>query len=246
MTKLNQIIAIEKGVKSRSYAAITEINKNLKPELFNGFSKTYQDKDEDGEKLPSESKRVQFTVPEVLRSVARLSTDLFDVTAKKDWTNCSAKAPVVVDGVEIIPAAPVSYLLFLEKQITDLNTLVSNLPILDEGENWAIDANSGLYKAAPTQTHRTKKVVKVLTLVQPTPEHPGQAQPYNEDVITGFWTNIKASGAMPKPEKQKLLDRIEVLLRAVKSAREAANMYDVVATPNVGEAVFGFLYPEEK
>lgn len=246
MTKLNQVIAIEKGVKSRSYSAITEINKNLKPEFFNGFTKTYQDKDEDGEKLPAESKRVQFTVPDVLRSVARSTSELMDVTAKKDWSNCTAKAPVMVDGVEIIPAAPVSYLLFLEKQLADMNTLAGNLPILDEGENWAKDANSGLFKANPTQTHRTKKVVKVLTLVQPTPEHPGQAQPYNEDIITGFWTNVKSSGAMPKPDKQRLLDRIEVLLRAVKEARESANMQDVVPTPNVGESIFNFLYEEAK
>lgn len=58
--KLNQIIAIEKGVKAQTYSALTEIHKAVqKPELFNGFAKTYQKVNEEGEDLPAERKRVQ-------------------------------------------------------------------------------------------------------------------------------------------------------------------------------------------
>ncbi|HEX5084517.1 MAG TPA: hypothetical protein VFY40_20945 [Blastocatellia bacterium] len=40
MSKLNQIVAIEKGVKSRVYGEITEMRKlSQKPDLFSGFSK---------------------------------------------------------------------------------------------------------------------------------------------------------------------------------------------------------------
>ncbi len=39
MAKLNQIIAIEKGIKSKAYAHVTELHKACqKPDLFNGFS----------------------------------------------------------------------------------------------------------------------------------------------------------------------------------------------------------------
>ncbi|MDQ3812829.1 MAG: hypothetical protein M3347_02630 [Armatimonadota bacterium] len=39
--KLNQVVAIEKGVKSRVYGEVTELHKtSQKPELFNGFIKT--------------------------------------------------------------------------------------------------------------------------------------------------------------------------------------------------------------
>ena len=65
MAKLNQIIAIEKGVKARVYGELTELHKAVqKPELFNGFSKTYQKKDDDGEDLPAEKKRVQYAATE--------------------------------------------------------------------------------------------------------------------------------------------------------------------------------------
>lgn len=246
MAKLNQIIAVEKGIKSRVYGEITELNKAVqKPELFNGFAKTYQKKDEDGEDLPSEKKRVQFVATEVLRSVERLTTELMTVTARKDWTNCGASADVAVDGDVIVPRVPVSYLLFLEKQLTDLHTIISNMPVLDEAENWTKDENSGLFKTEPTQTHRTKKIAKPIVLYPATPEHPAQTQMVAEDVIAGFWSQVKQSGALPKPDKQALLARAEKMLRAVKEAREEANGRNEIPTPSVGDAIFGYILGEQ-
>ncbi len=245
MAKLNQIIAVEKGIKSRVYSEFSDLNKAVqKAELFNGFSKTYQKKDEDSEALPNENKRVQMTVPEVLRSASRLLTEIMDVTARKDYTNCEAKAPVIIEGKEIIPDAPVSYLLFLEKQINDIRTFVSNLPVLDLSETWEMDANSGLFKAEATQTYRTKKIVKPIVLYPATPEHPAQTQLMNEDVIAGYWSQTKHSGGIPAPEKEEMLERVERLSQAVKQAREAANGKDEIKAPAVGDAIFSYILAE--
>jgi hypothetical protein len=242
MSKLNQIIAIEKGIKSRVYGELTDLNKaSQKAELFSGFTKSYLKKDEDGEDLPAEKKRVQYTVPEVLRAVERVQTELIDVTARKDFTNCVAKADVVVGGKVIVQGAPVSFLLFLEKQLNDVHTLVTNLPVLDEAEAWVFDANAGMYRTEPKQTHRTKKVAKPIVLYPATPEHPAQTQMVSEDIIAGFWSQVQQSGAMPKPEKLALLTRIETLARAVKEAREAANMQDEVPVAGIGASIFGFI-----
>jgi hypothetical protein len=242
MAKLNQIIAIEKGVKAQTYSNLTAVNKAVqKPELFNGFSKTYQKRDDDGEDLPAERKRVQFTSSNVLQTAALTLGELFDLTARKDFTNCEAKASVEVDGRVLLPPAPVSYLLFLEKQLTDLRTLIGNMPVLDDAEAWTKDNEAGLYKTAEVHTHRTKKVQKPLVLYPATPEHPAQTQIITEDIIAGFWVQVKQSGAMPKPEQTQLLVRVEKLLHAVKQAREAANMTEEVSAPKVGEAVFGYL-----
>ena len=248
MAKLNQIIAIEKGVKSQSVSATDQLYKAVqKPELFNGFMKTYQAKDEDdGEKLPSEKKRVQYTVPDVLRAVERSMADLMIVTARKDWTNCVAKGDIVVGDTTICSGVPVPYLLFLEKQLTDLRTFVSHLPLLSEDETWDLDANAGLYKSEATQTHRTKKIQRPIVLYQATPEHPAQTAMVTEDVISGFWTTVKQSGAMPKPGKMELLFRVDALLRAVKEAREAANGIDEVEPPPVAESIFQFLSRERE
>lgn len=245
MGKLNQIIAIEKGVKSRVYGEISEIHKAVqKPALFSGFSKQYSKKDEDGEDLPPERQRVQFVVSEILNVVARKTSEMVAVTARKDWTNRAAKGSVQVDGEVLIHDAPVPFLLFLEKQLTDMRTLAAALPILDDVEQWSLDSNSGLFKSDPSSTHRTKKVQKPIVLYDATKEHPAQTQLITEDIIVGFWNTVKQSGAMPRPEKQALLGRIEKLLIAVKVAREAANMQEEVETPDVGGAVFGYLLQE--
>lgn len=242
-TKLNQIIAIEKGVKSRAAQVVNENYKLLqKPELFNGFDKKYQPKDEDGEKLPNENKFVQYNGQTVIQLLQKSMSELFEVTARKDWTNMVANADVVVDGKILIAAAPVTFLLFLEKNLTDIRTFISTLPTLDPAEDWTVDQNSGLYKTSPVGTHRTKKVQKPLVLFPATPEHPAQTQLVTEDIIAGFWSTVKLSGAVAKPQVASYLERLEKLLKAVKEAREEANMTIEVTSPDVGSAVFGWIF----
>lgn len=114
MPRLNQIIAVEKGVKSRSLAELTEAHHQLqKPTLLGGIARTYRPRDEEGETLPPESTRVQVRAEDILRQTAGILTELFDVTATKDWANCEAKADVVIGERVLLRAVPVSYLLFL-------------------------------------------------------------------------------------------------------------------------------------
>jgi hypothetical protein len=246
MTKLNQVIAVEKGIKSRVHAAMGDIYKSVqKPELFNGFVKTYEKKNEEGEDLPSEKKVVQLTTDQVINVATKSLTDLFDITAAKDWTNCTASGTVAIDGQELIKDVPVSYLLFLEKQLTDLRTFVGAIPVLDNSENWNLDENSGLFKTEASKTHRTKKVQKALVLYPATDKHPAQTAQVTEDEIAGFWAQVKHSGAMQKPKKEALEARIEKLLRAIKEAREAANNVDVVETPNISSTVFSYIFGDK-
>lgn len=240
MGKLNQVIAIEKGVKSQHHSTISELYKAIqKPDLFNGLSRTYEP-NEGEEQLPPERKRLQHTVDDVLRQLEASLTDLLDVTARKDWSNAKAVADVTVDGAVILSQVPVTYLLFLEKQLVDVRTFVDALPTLDEAEDWRKDPN-GLWRTDDLRTHRTRKAQKPLVLYPATPEHPAQTQLVTEDVLAGFWVTNKTSGAMPRPEKQRLFERVEKLLRAVKEAREAANNVDEAQAPLIGDKVFNYL-----
>jgi hypothetical protein len=246
VAKLNQIIAIEKGVKSQTYAAISEIHKvNQKPELFNGMARIYHPLDDQGERLPDERKRVQFIAKGLLQQVEQRSSEMMDITARKDWTNCAATADLIVDGHTIAKSAPVTYLLFLEKQLTDMQTFVANLPVLDDAEDWSYDPNSGMYRSSETKTHRTQKVQKPVVLYPATPEHPAQTQMVVQDELAGHWHQTKFSGAMPKPEKEAMLARVAKLLQAVKMAREHANGIDEVGAPDVGTAVFNYVLRNE-
>jgi hypothetical protein len=242
MTKLNQIVAIEKGVKSKSYAELTEAHHNVqKQALLSGISRTYQPKDEEGEQLPPESTRVQLKAEEILRQTTANLTRLFDVTATKDWANCTARADVTVDGRTILREVPVSYLLFLEKQLADLNTFVKKLPILDAAETWSHDPSTDTWKTEPVRTLRTKKVPRNHVKAEATEKHPAQVEVYHEDVAIGYWTTTKFSGAVPAQRVNELLERVDKLSQAVKFAREEANTFEVT-DQHVGESVFAFLF----
>lgn len=242
MAKLNQIIAIEKGVKSRVYGELTNLFKTIqKGDLFNGISRSYQKLDDEGEDLPAEKKKVQLTASDALKRTESIVSELMDVTARKDWSNNTATADLVVDGETLVSDVPVTFLLFLEKQLTDIRKFVDTLPTLDSSEDWNQDANSGLFKTPPTATHRTKKVAKPIVLYDATEHHPAQTQMVNEDVLVGHWHTVKESGALPAPRKQELIDKVEKLINAVKQAREEANSSEEVKAPNVGEAIFGYL-----
>lgn len=245
MPVLNQILAIEKGIKSQAYADATILFRLLaKSDLFNGMSKTYQSKDEDGEAIPPQSKRVQHRVDQVLADVAHTVKPWYNVTAKKDWTNCDARASVVVGDHVLIVDVPVTFLLFLEKQLTDLRTIVDSIPVLSADADWDFDANQGLYVAPEVKTHRTKKVQKAIVKYPATEHHPAQTEMITDDVIAGFWTQVDQSGAMTGPDKRVLAERVETLLQAVKQARETANAIQVAEdVPDVGRLIFDYLLP---
>ena len=244
--KLHSVIAIEKGVKSRVYGEVTSLHKeSQKAEPFGGLVRTYRKRDEDGEDFPTERKKVQLVAEDVLKRVARLQTELFDVEAEKDWGNCVAKADVIVDGRTLVAQAPPTFLLFLEKQLSDMRTFVEKLPVLDEAEEWSADPNSSLHRTAAITTHKTKKVqraiVKYDAVIKEGLALPAQTEMITEDVIVGWWDTVKHSGALPAPRKEALLERIDKLTRAVKIAREEANDTEI-ARREVGATVFGYLF----
>ncbi|GHA02395.1 hypothetical protein ACFOOM_09795 [Streptomyces echinoruber] len=241
MAKLNQIIAVEKGVKSKALQDITAAHHKVqKPALLAGISRTYRPKDEEGEQLPPESTRVQVQAEDVLREMAASLTRLFDVTATKDWANRTARADVTVDGRTVLADVPVSYLLFLEKQLADLHAFVKKLPTLDAAESWTLDPSTDWWKTDPVRTIRTKKVPRNHVKAEATDKHPAQVEVYYEDVPIGYWTTVKFSGALPARRVNELVERVEKLQQAVKFAREEANGVEVT-DQRVGDAVFGYL-----
>ncbi len=242
MPKLNQIIAVANGKKSQSQSELTRVHHALtKGELLAGISRTYRPKDEEGERLPPENKQVQFTAIQGIRDACRALTELFDVVATQDATNCLAKANVVVNGAAVLTDVPVTHLLFLEKQLVDLHTFVDKLPTLDPAERWTYDPASGVYRTEPFETTRTKKVPKNHVKYEATKEHPAQVEVFHEDVIVGTWSTTKFSGAVPVDEKRAMLDRVRKLQEAVKFAREEANDAEV-KDAKTGKAVLEFIF----
>lgn len=239
---LNKLIAIESGVKTATKRKETDLYHVLqKSALLNGISRTYQPKDDDADKLPSETTLVQVKVEKVVRELATELTRLFDVTLTKEMGNSQAKADVIVDGKTLLKQVPVTYLLFLEKQLVDINTFVSKLPVLDPASEWVYDGNNDVHATTPVQTVKTKKVPRNWVKAEATDKHPAQVEIFHEDVIVGTWTKVDFSGAVPATRKAELLARVEKLITAVKFAREEANSL-VVEDQYAGDKVFSYLF----
>ncbi len=242
MPKLNQIVAIEKGVKNQQNQVITEAYHAIqKTAQFGGISRSYRPRnEEDGDKLPSESTTVQTRADALLKATADSWTKLIDVTVTKDTANCKATANVEVDGVVVMNDVPVTSLLFMEKQLIDLHTFIKKLPVLDPSERWSRDPAQDCWATTPNETTRTKKIPRNHVKAEATKEHPAQVDVYHEDVVVGFWSTIKYSGALPANQVTTLLSRVENLQKAVKFARESAN--SVEATPvKAGDKIFNYL-----
>lgn len=242
MAQLNQILAVEGGVKSRTTKEFTKAHRDVQTvALLNGLTRDYRPKDREGDQLPSEYTQVQVSATDVLSQVAETLTRLFDVTATKDEGNTHARADVVVDGQELLTDVPATTLLFLEKQLVDVHTFVSKLPTLDPSEVWEYDQNTAAFRSAGSETTRTKKVPKNHVKAPATDKHPAQVDVFYEDVIVGYWSTVRFSGALPADRVRQLLGRVEALQDAVKKARQEANTV-AVEQVKIGERVFGYLF----
>lgn len=245
--KLCQFIAIESSVKTRVTTELTEAHKDLqKTDLFNGHSRRYEPRNEDpssplGEKLPEENKKVVARAEAIVKLTIDRLVEHYDLAATRDYGNCEAKADVEVDGRVLLPAVPVTHLLFLEKRVDDLLTFIRKLPTLDPTENWEYNPGQDLYATAPVQTARTKKIARALVLYEATKEHPAQVKEITEDVQAGTWSTIKYSSALPLARKNELLRRTEELSKAIKFAREKANATEV-EDKKVGRVLLDFIF----
>lgn len=241
MPKLHQVIALVSGKKKTAADAVTAAYHAIqKSAQFDGISRSYQPRDELGEKLPPETKHIQTRVTDLTNAARAGWTEMFDAVATQEYANTRAMGSVVVDGVTVLKDVPVTYLMFLEKQITDVITFLGKLPTLDPADEWRYDSATDAHATPPTETTRTKKVPKNHVKAEATKEHPAQVEMYHEDVIVGTWKTIKYSGAMPAKRRNELLDRARKLKEAVTTAREQANTVDAPAV-HVGKPLFDFL-----
>ncbi len=241
MQKLCHVLSIERQVKTNSGERLTGVYQQIQKEAaLNGISRTYEPISEDGEKFPPETQLVQLRLTQALKEIVDATSPLYDTVATRDLANCHARADVVVNGITVLKGVPAVTLLYLEKQLVDLHTVICKLAELPPTEDWKFDANSDCYKSEAVRTAKTKKITKPFVKYPHTEQHPAQVDVVSEDIVTGYWTTVKYSGALRREDKRKLRERIELLLAATKMARETANQAEAPPV-SVAKEVFGFL-----
>lgn len=242
MARLSQIIAIKKDAQTKAERVTATVYHQLqKPEPLTGISKTYVPRDNEGENLPSQGTRVQYTVEEGLTEITAATSRYLDVLAAQEATDQVAKADVTIDGQAFLDGVPVTLLLALERQLAEEMVQVRKLPTLSPEFEWHFDADQGVHATTPVRTVRSKKVPRNHVKAQATDKHPEQVEVFMEDVVVGDWTTRNFSGAIPMTRKKEILNRLEKLSEAVKQAREEANTTTAVDL-KVGDKIFGYLY----
>jgi len=242
--KLNQVIAIERGSKTGLENAITAAYHAVqRTNAFFGIVKTYEPREDDGEQFPPESQQVQAKAQTLIENFSEALGKLLDVEATKDWNNCKATATVTVDDTEILVDVPVTYLMWLEKQLVNVRTFITKLPTLPSDKVWHYDENVDLFTTDERISIKTKKIPRNHIKAEATDKHPAQVEVYHEDVPVGEWTTRDLSGALPQRNINEMLERVDKLRQAVITAREAANDL-TIERKEVQDSVLGYIFQQ--
>lgn len=244
MPKVHELIAVEDSLKAsaeqRARETMMIFSTDMKTAL-QGQTRHYQPLDpENADWYPDEDVKLATTVMDELGSVRDTFGAWMDVSMLKELSNCDAKVDVVVDGNVLLQDMSAPALLNMESKLLSLRKVYELIPTLNPSEVWTRDDNLGGYKSDPRISIKTKKTVKTLVKYPATKEHPAQTETYNEDVKVGEWTTTIHSGAILLSEKCAILERIDKLYRAVKSARQRAN--EITArTGTFAEKIFDYI-----
>ena len=132
----------------------------------------------------------------------------------------------------------------LESRLKKIREMYFTIPTLSPGIEWVPDESmgDGVFKVAhPEVRHRTEKTVQHKIIVAATKEHPAQVEKWNENVPVGNFITTRWYSMLSPAEKSRLISRIDILLQAVKKARQRANSVDVVKM-NIGETIKNFIH----
>jgi hypothetical protein len=243
MGKLHELLAVEPDLKGAAEKIVGEtINTFTKKQHhFTERFKSYQPKDEDGDTFAAEKQEMVTTVPKKLDHTQEVVVRYLDAVAQKEFTNTEASAVLEVEGKPLLDTPlPATLLLALEGRLKQLREVYNAIPTLDPSETWHWDDKTKTYEAEPKLTYKAKKVYRNHVKAPATDKHPAQVETYTEDERVGTWTEKKWSGMVTPAEKALLLERLDVLARAVKQARQRANDAEAKKL-SVGNALFNFI-----
>ena len=82
----------------------------------------------------------------------------------------------------------------------------------------------------------------VLIKYEATKEHPAQTELIDKDVQIGTIEEQEWSGLFTPAQKSELLNRVEMVSRAVRRARSRANEAEVNKSAKIGSKLLGFIF----
>lgn len=251
MTKLHEILAVEKSTTNQASTLIEDAKNKFKKasDYFTGYIKSLKLINDSPEKDAIEAaaldtKALPTTVQETLEYVMKFWIKSEDIKLQKSVTNQLAKGDIILsDGTTIATNVPVDFLLGLESRLTDLRNLGHAIPTNSAATVWDAsgDGRKGSWTAhTPEVTTKTDKRIEPFVKYEATDKHPAQVDLMSKDVVIGSFTTIRFSGAATSEQKALFIERLDDLINAVTQARMRANSTEVVIA-NIGTKISSFL-----
>lgn len=248
MAKLHELLAVGNNLDQQSKKVVTDLKGTFdkKRHLFEEKITTFRSSEEGVLPVTESQSSIQTTVSKELGWLAGILCRSIDVGHQIDVANTGAKADIVTEeGETIATAVPATSLLQLEKELKDVHDLLNLIPTLDPAKGFAIDENreAGIYRAREVTKTRTKKSARPIVLFPATKEHPAQVQLIQEDVPVGTIQEHEWSALLTPAVKSELIERVEVLTRAVKKARSRANDHEIDVTAHkIGQRLLDYVF----
>ncbi|MEO0898878.1 MAG: hypothetical protein AAFY71_20870 [Bacteroidota bacterium] len=244
--KLHEILAIEQDRKHKANLAIGEAKKvfTKNQSVFDGMIKQYVPMEEMADQIPEESKQLESTVMQLLTEKLKPVIVAMDATLSKEETNASnlAKAELKV-GEKSFGEFSATTLLALESYLGKVQDIYASIPVLDTSRKFTFDEQLDYYRSDVEVKFRSIKRPKVIVKYEATDKHPAQTEIMNIDFQVGKYETTYFSGRITPTQKNRLLDRLEKLIEAVKVARSRANNVEVNQI-KLGQDLFDFIHGE--
>jgi len=248
MAKLHELLAVGTNLENQANKTRTDLMATFekKRHLFEQKLVTFKSSEEGVSAVTEAQSDIQTTVNKEVEWIGNILSKDIDVGHQIDIANTQAKADIVTEDDEVIAKdVPATSLLQLEKRLKQVHELLVAIPTLDPAKGFSQDENreKGIFKAREVLKSRTKKVNKPLVLFPATKEHPAQTQLVTEDVSVGTIQEQEWSAMLTPATKSDLIERCEVLTRAVKKARARANELELdVKSHKIGKKLLDYLF----
>jgi len=245
--KLHELLAVKKDLQQQAAKTRADLENTFekKQHHFTGKLKTFTPNGEDAVEKTEDKLEIQTTVNKELGWLKPYLAKSLDAHYHVAAGNMKASSNVVLeDGTVLLVSVPASTLLELEDYLEGLRGFIMKIPTLDPSKGYHPDSSQGdgVYQARAVEKIRTMAQKKVYVLYPATEKHPAQVQLVDEQVPVGTIREQEWSSMLTPTDKGHLLDRCEVLLRAVKKARARANEAEVDVSAKIGDSLIGYVF----
>ncbi len=244
MPKLHELLAVHTALENQATKVRSELTDTFskKRHLFEEKRVTFTPTGE-GNSITESQSDIQSSVDDELEWITNHLVKALDASHQIAEANTMARADIVLeDDTVLVKDVPATALLELEKRVAEIQALIVAVPTLDPAKGFTLDANrKNIFVAREVRKQRTRKEKKVFIKYEATKEHPAQTELLDQDVVVGTIQEQEWSGLITPAQKADLIDRVEILARAVRRARSRANDVEINSTKKIGAKLLSYV-----